>query len=128
MISNDPYHDAWLDEGMASFGTNVFYSRLEDTDLELSNRFNVLTPLPSNLPLDHYPLDNQNSYIFGQSTYHLWNIFKQHGGIDRAEQFLQEYYSHYKFKEVDTQEFVRFMKDYLTLDNDSLFEDWLLLK
>ncbi len=45
--------------------------------------------------------------------------------LTAAEKFLHKYFTTYKYKELDTNEFVRFMKYYFNLENNSLFEDWL---
>ena len=58
----------------------------------------------------------------------LWNLFEARGGIERAEKFLKSYYEYYQYKEVDSEEFVRFAKYHFDLEDDSVFEDWLLLE
>lgn len=125
LVSNDPYFHAWLDEGLAELATAMFRSKESGGAFqEYSNQIN---PMPSNLALHDYSSYSSN-YIYGQSYAKLAQIFNQHGGIKTAENFLKEYFNHYKYKEVDTDEFVRFMKHYLELKDNSLFEDWLELE
>ncbi|MGK4116396.1 hypothetical protein AB0Y38_08865 [Lysinibacillus capsici] len=69
-----------------------------------------------------------SSYVYGKSATKLWELFKDNGEIKEAEKFLKSYYYFYKYKEIDTKEFVRFVKYYFDLKDDTLFEDWLELE
>lgn len=127
VISNDPYHDAWLDEGITTLATSLFYAN-QGNDISFDEEiFRELT-LPVNLPLDKYPSNEQSGYIYGKSSSMLWEIFQKNGGEIKAEDFLKNYYEHYQYKEVNTQEFVRFLKYYLNLKDDDYFKDWILLE
>ncbi|WP_338657395.1 M1 family metallopeptidase (plasmid) [Sporosarcina psychrophila] len=127
IVSNDPYVDAWLDEGITALATSLFLMHGEK-DLSYIDFSDKIEPLPSNLPLHEYLKSTQSNYIYGQSHSNLAKIFNQHGGKQTAEDFLSRYFTLYKYKEVDTDEFVRFMKYYLELKDDSLFEGWLELE
>ncbi|WP_078596400.1 M1 family metallopeptidase [Evansella clarkii] len=122
IISNDPYFDAWLDEGITELVTSLFF--YQEEEMEFVRFYERLEPMPSNMPLHKYP-SNHSTYIYNQSMINLWDIFEEHGGIQTLENFLSEYYQHYKFQEVNTEEFVRFLKYYLQIEDDSLFEQWL---
>lgn len=127
VISNDPYHDAWLDEGITTLATSLFYANQGNDssfDEELSREFT----LPVNLPLDKYSFNEQSGYIYGKSSEMLWKVFQENGGKLKAEDFLENYYDHYQYKEVNTQEFVRFLKYDLNLKDDDYFKDWILLE
>lgn len=126
LVSNDPYFHAWLDEGLADLATEMFMTK-KSGEFVFRERSNNIKPMPSNLPLHEY-LQSQSNYVYGQSYTRLAQIFNQHGGIETAENFLKEYFNLYKYKEVDSDEFVRFMKYYLALKDNSLFEDWLELE
>lgn len=52
----------------------------------------------------------------------LWKWFEKRGGIKEAEKFLKNYYDFYKYKEVNTQEFVRVTKYYFNLKSNSVFK------
>ena len=130
IISNDPYHDAWLDEGITELASFLFSIR-EEGDLLLKDptlieHFKNLT-LPVNLPLHEYASDEQSSYIYGKSSRMMLQLFQENGGKKQAEEFLGAYYDTYQYKEVDTEEFVRFIIHHLDLKNDDYFKDWLSL-
>ncbi|MDG0029972.1 M1 family metallopeptidase [Priestia sp. Y58] len=130
VISNDPYNDAWLDEGFADFATLLYFTSKskEDIPYKLMDReIKKLKPLPVNLPLDEYG-ESSSSYIYGKSNAMLWKLFEKRGGKKEAEKFLKSYYALYSYKEVDTQEFIRFTKHYFDLDNNAVFKEWLILK
>ncbi|USK74302.1 M1 family metallopeptidase [Peribacillus frigoritolerans] len=126
VISNDPYHDAWLDEGITDLATLLFYAN-QGNDISFDEELFKEFTLPVNLPLDKYSSNDQSNYIYGKSSIMLWKIFQENGGELKAEDFLENYYDHYQYKEVDTQEFVRFLKYYLNLKDDVYFKDWILL-
>ncbi|MDM5212561.1 M1 family metallopeptidase [Peribacillus sp. NJ4] len=126
VISNDPYHDAWLDEGITDLATLLFYAN-QGNDISFDEELFKELTLPVNLPLDKYSSNDQSNYIYGKSSTMLWKVFQENGGELKAEDFLENYYDHYQYKEVDTQEFVRFSKYYLNLKDDVYFKDWILL-
>lgn len=128
IISNDPYHEAWLDEGFAEFATYLYaYSRPNRNVPyeELYRMIAGLESMPVNLSLDEY--GGRTSYIYLKSTVMLWKLFEQRGGLKEAEEFLKTYYDYYKFKEVNSKEFIRFTKYYFNLKDDSAFKEWLQL-
>lgn len=125
VISNDPYHEAWLDEGLAEFAIGLYaYSRPNETVPyeELYKMIEQLKPLPVNLSLDEY---DSNAYIYDKSNVMLWKLFEKRGGLQEAERFLKTYYDTYQFKEVTSQEFKKFTKDYFHLKDDAVFAEWL---
>lgn len=125
MISSDPFHDAWLDEGITNFATNLFYSDYKKRHISLDvSQFNN-APLPVNLPLNEYTLTEQSNYIYGKASVYLWKVLSENGGKKIAEDFLKSYYDLYKYKDVDTAEFVRFIKYYLELKDDHLLKEFL---
>ncbi|MED3501943.1 M1 family metallopeptidase [Brevibacillus agri] len=126
IISNDPFTDAWLDEGITELAAGMFYSDYFDEDIAFEEEQYVHLPLPVNLPLDKYS-KNQSSYIYGKSTAMLWKVFEQNGGKTTVEDFLKTYFNTYQYKEVDTKEFIRFLKYYLNITDNSLFSGWLVL-
>ncbi|CAM5223556.1 hypothetical protein UACE39S_02411 [Ureibacillus acetophenoni] len=49
-------------------------------------------------------------------------------GLKEAERFLKTYYDEYQFKEVNSQEFIKFTKYYFNIKDDSVFEEWLQIE
>lgn len=129
VISNDPYHDAWLDEGFAEFATTLYQFSKSKEEIPyklLYRQIEDLKPLPVNLSLNQYD-DNSAAYIYGKSNTMLWKLFEERGGKKEAEKFLKSYYKMYNYKEVNTQEFVRFAQYYFNLKDQKAFKEWLKL-
>ncbi|RID82600.1 M1 family metallopeptidase [Mesobacillus zeae] len=130
VISNDPFNDVWLDEGFSEFAAGLYQFSKSKEDIPYQSMYQQiehLAPLPVNLPLDKY-VENQSPYTYGKSNVMLWKLFEKRGGVGEAEKFLKTYYDFYKYKEVNSEEFVRFTKHYFKLEDESVFKDWLLLK
>jgi hypothetical protein len=130
VISNDPFHEAWLDEGFAEFATSLYYFSKSDKSVPFENLYAMiknLEPLPVNLALDEYK-ENQSSYIYVKSSVMLWKLFQNRGELIKAESFLKTYYQYYQYKEINSEEFIRFSKHYFNLENVSEFEEWLQKK
>jgi hypothetical protein len=127
VVTNDPYFHAWLDEGITSFATNLFFLPEGEQELMYKDLFGIPEQMPSNLPLRDYDRGTSVNSIYRQASMKLATIFNEQGGKEKAEQFLKEYVRLYSYKEVDTAEFVRFMKFYLNVEDDLLFKDWLKL-
>ncbi|WP_397538988.1 M1 family metallopeptidase [Rummeliibacillus pycnus] len=125
VISNDPYHDAWLDEGIASFASRLFYAQYQGKEITVNEELYKDFTLPVNLSLDEYSPKEQSTYIYGKSQEMLFKVFQENKAEQQAEDFLGEYYENYKYKEIDTNEFIRFLKDYLNLNNDAEFKGWI---
>lgn len=128
IISNDPYRDAWLDEGFTSFATSLYHFSKTKESVPYESMYKQIEHLehPVNLPLDQYE-SNVSSYVYGKSSTMLWRLFEKDGGREEAEKFLKNYYQFYKYKEVNTKEFVRFAQYYFNLEDISEFETWLEL-
>ncbi|UOQ92216.1 M1 family metallopeptidase [Halobacillus shinanisalinarum] len=124
MVNNDPYYDAWLDEGLTTLSSSLFFAHKGNK--EMPNEFNS-KPKPVNLPIDQYP-EKYGPYIYGNSSVGLWKVFEKYGDRQVAEDFLHKYYRLYKYKEVDTEEFIRFLKHFLNIEGNSDFEGWLKLE
>lgn len=129
MVSNDPYVEGWLDEGLAEF-TAAFL--LHDA-LGLPEAEAFASPERmarygqigySNLPLHEF--QGIGSPLYGRPAMKLWGMFNLYGGKAAARGFLKSYFQHYAYKQVTTPEFVRFAKAYFPVD-ETFFSDWLKL-
>lgn len=129
-VSNDPFKEAWLDEGFATISELFYYGDFEKVDYELlsdmQNKMGI--SLPVNLALNRYPNENGSNYFYGKASSRIGILLKKYTKNEKeALRFLKTYISTYKYKEVNTHEFVRFTKHYFNLDNNEAFEDWLNL-
>lgn len=136
VVSNDPYLDAWVDEGITEFASSLFImDHMEvGTKESLGFMYNYYKQsiihndlLEANLPLDKY---KPGSYSYGASVYvqptlELHKQFQTEQGNETALAFLRSYYEQYQYKEVTTEELLHFLKAYLRLDDVSVFADWI---
>ncbi|MEI5907954.1 M1 family metallopeptidase [Bacillus spongiae] len=130
VISNDSYHDAWLDEGFTTFATDLFYYARNKEEEPYGDVFKEIEidSKPVNLPMHEYEKEKEGYYFYRKPTVFLWGLFEERGGLKGAENFLSTYYDFYQYKEINSEEFIRFMKQYFDLSDDSVFEDWLKVK
>jgi len=137
MMSNDPYQEGWLDEGLTTLATAMFFFDAQHLSEELAfdypRRFaeriqNFATPKPSNLPVSDYGTGEIGPYLYGQPAMRMWDLIKQHGGVETGWDFMQTYYQHYAYKQVSTEEFVRFSQTYFGLESPGYFKTWLRLE
>lgn len=131
MVSEDPYTDGWLDEGLAELSAALFSYSAGGESVEKSFEFatnlsNTITqPGPSNLPLDQFPEYHTYAYLYGQPVIKLKELFEENGGLNNGFEFLSAYFNTYKFKQVNTNEFVRFTEAYYHIKNKDFFKNWL---
>lgn len=131
MVSEDPYTDGWLDEGLAELAAALFShlagGQSEEKSFEYAtNLLNQTTEKsPSNLPLDQFPGYHAYVYLYGQPVIKLKEFFEEQGGLENGFEFLAAYFNKYKFKQVNTNEFVRFAETYFQLKNKDFFKSWL---
>jgi hypothetical protein len=134
VVSNDPYTDGWLDEGLSELAANLYFLRGEK---QTERDSFMMTELPvygsgrtgiSNLPYNELIQQEADFsyYLYTQPVVKLWQLFKRKGMEEEALQFLSSYYESYQYKQVDTKEFVRFASSYLGLPKSD-FDSWLKL-
>ncbi|NRF94546.1 hypothetical protein HQN89_26935 [Paenibacillus frigoriresistens] len=134
VVSNDPFRESWLDEGITQLSTFLFlydqrgeleHPGMDKAQAKLVSLRQAGTPLYSNRLLTEdertFPLA-----CYSQPTLKLWDLFNHFGGMNTAKTFLGSYYDHYSFKQVNTKEFVKFTEAYFLVD-DEFFKEWLNL-
>ena len=129
-VNNDPYYNAWVDEGITEFATTLYLMEVKPYEeaLQFADRLNSI-PGPdkvANLPISEY----QQTYgkaVYGQPVKELWRFFEPNGGQDAALEFLSTYYNLYQGKQVTTDEFVRFFRAYVENEPEGYLESWLKL-
>ncbi|USG67273.1 hypothetical protein NDK47_08365 [Brevibacillus ruminantium] len=128
VVSNDPYLDGWLDEGMAELATTLYSYDIEGRGegsfyfaREALSAQNV-----SNLPLHEYQNSAIIGTLYGQPVKYLWEMITMYGDEQEGWQFLNAYYRNYAYKQVNTKEFVRFATAYYPI-SEHYFSKWLRL-
>ncbi|WP_059170920.1 ABC transporter permease subunit [Bacillus sp. FJAT-27445] len=138
VVSNDPFNEPWVDEGFTEFATNMFFYIHEDEPLgiahELSNnRMRSLEKAEFKRQYSNTPVDQikHTGYVYGQPALNLFALVqdnyyvREEGDIKKvAMQYLSDYYHRFRYKEVDTKEFLRFTMDYFKVPR-GYFNDWL---
>ncbi|QED48393.1 ABC transporter permease subunit [Cytobacillus dafuensis] len=139
VVANDQYNQAWVDEGMTEFATSMyFYAGKNQTERHaFSIPYRRIERIASSEPplgrqYSNIPLDKMKNtgFIYGQPAVELLKMMKDKyrmKGEDVKEvsmQFLSDYYHHFQYKEVDTNEFIRFTKDYFSVPS-GYFNRWL---
>ncbi|WP_174733969.1 ABC transporter permease subunit [Mesobacillus harenae] len=137
VVSNDPYNEAWLDEGFTEFATNMYFYLAEKQPLALAQRISEnrmksieekgLGRQHSNLPLHE---NKHSGYIYGQPALKLTEMVKKNSYQRENEfdivvmEYLSDYYHQFRYKEVNTEEFLKFTMNYFKVPRGS-FTDWL---
>lgn len=137
VVSNDQYHQAWVDEGITEFATSMFFYvakeqsasqafSLSQRRMDWINEQN-LGRQHSNVSLDKV---KNTGYIYGQPALELHKMIKEKYQIKGEDekvvgmQFLSDYYHHFRYKEVNTDEFVQFSRAYFHVPT-GYFNRWL---
>ncbi len=139
-VSNDPYYEAWVDEGITEFATSMYFyagkgeGEIKAFSLPLNRMKSIeeesVKRQHSNVPLDEV---SHNGYVYGQPAVKLLelvnNRFMVKGNDPRivGMEFLSAYYEKFKFKEVDSKMFADFAADYFLVPK-GYFTDWLTLE
>ncbi len=128
VVSNDPFHHAWLDEGITELATTLYFYDVEkkgDASFYFAEQADA-TQSVSNLPLDEFGKGPIVGPVYGQPVKELWKLITTYGDATDGWEFLQAYYQTYAYKQVDTPEFVRFATAYFPV-NEQYFAKWLRL-
>ncbi|TJY42663.1 FtsX-like permease family protein [Cohnella pontilimi] len=121
VISNDPYHDGWLDESMAEFATSLYLH-----DYSFAQKFDKPNAKPSNLPLSQYEETDIIPSLYAKPIMNFKSLIEKQGGEYTGIKFLHDYWSNYKYKQINTEEFLRFIMAYFVMEDNSFFKDWII--
>ncbi|MBP2241331.1 ABC-type dipeptide/oligopeptide/nickel transport system permease subunit [Cytobacillus eiseniae] len=137
VVSNDPYHQAWIDEGITEFATSMYFyagrNQSEGQAFSIPNRrMEMVNELGLGRQYSNVPLHELKSsaFIYGQPAMELLKMMKDKYQLKGEDvkivsmQFLSDYYHHFQYKEVNTDEFIRFAKDYFLVPS-GYFNSWL---
>ncbi|MBH9965931.1 FtsX-like permease family protein [[Bacillus] enclensis] len=132
MVSNDPYEEAWLDEGMSEFAASLFLAdHYKDEGKGYSFAQGLYQSSGSgekvNRSLDEYG-DEYHSLAYGKVPLIFRDYFKGNGGKSEALNFLSAYFKDYQFNEVDSAVFAEFFEDHYEGSQEEFLDQWLNLK
>lgn len=130
LVTNDPYEEAWLDEGLTEFTSSLFLSDYYDDDeygfwsAQMAQEY-YPPETYVNLPLDKFEEEAYYSTIYGKVPMLLKDYFDSLDGNETALDFLAAYYDEYQFEQVDTEKFREFFEDYFEGDQSDFLDSWL---
>ncbi len=137
VVSNDQFNEAWIDEGITEFATSMyFYVGRNEAEVKAfripNERMSIISQLDLGRQYSNTPVDQvkNSGYIYGQPPLELKKMIKDKYMIigddekDVGMQFLSDYYHHFRYKEVDTQQFIQFTKSYFSVPT-GYFNRWL---
>src|SRR5690606_36486394 len=115
LVTNDPYQEAWLDEGLTEFASSIIISeRYDDDEYGFWSAAAAEDYYPTetyvNIPLDKFVDESYYSTIYGKVPMLLKEYFDSLDGNETALEFLAAYYAEFQFKQVDTEEFKAFFE------------------
>lgn len=130
IVTNDPYYESWLDEGLTEFSSSLFISERYDDDeygfWGASSAEQYYRPEKYvNLPLDQFSEETYYSTIYGKVPMVLKEYFDDNGGRDEALAFLSAYYEEFQFQQVNTTQFKTFFEAYFEGDQSKFLDSWL---
>lgn len=130
IVTNDPYNEAWLDEGITEFSSSLFLSDYYDDEeygfWSASTAQDYYPPETYvNLPLDRFEDESYYSTIYGKVPMLLKEYFDLLDEEGAALEFLSAYYEEFQFEQVDTEAFKAFFEDYFEGDQSEFLDSWL---
>lgn len=137
VVANDQYNEGWIDEGITEFATSMYFYAAENQREGQAfaipkHRMDMIKEEGLGRQYSNVPVHDlkHTGYMYGQPAVELLKMMKvkyRLKGDDVKEvsmQFLSDYYHHFMYKEVNTEEFVRFTKDYFLVPS-GYFNGWL---
>lgn len=130
LVTNDPYQEAWLDEGLTEFASSIFISeRYDDDEYGFWSAAAAEDYYPTetyvNIPLDKFEDESYYSTIYGKVPMLLKEYVDSLDGNETALEFLAAYYAEFQFKQVGTEEFKAFFEMYFEGDQSEFLDSWL---
>ncbi|MFE8695705.1 ABC transporter permease subunit [Cytobacillus sp. FJAT-53684] len=137
IVGNDQYNQAWVDEGITEFATSMYFyvgkGQAEGQAFGMPKRRMEMAKEAglgrqySNVPIHEL---KGTAFIYGQPAVELLKMMKDKYRLKGENvkavgmQYLSDYYHHFQYKEVDTEEFIRFTKNYFLVPS-GYFNSWL---
>ncbi len=137
VVANDPYNNAWIDEGITEFATSMYFyagqNQAERQAFGISHfRMEAIEEAGLGRQYSNVPVNEvkHSGYIYGQPSLEILQMIQEKytlkGESPKAVgmQFLSDYYQNFRYKEVDTKEFISFTKDYFSVPT-GYFNNWI---
>lgn len=131
VVTNDPYYEGWLDEGLTELAASLYFYDFEKKgelifERERQRIKQVRDELQvANLTPEQYDEEYWAIHLYSLPQVKMWDLFQKKGGLQVGLQFLSSYYEQYSYRQISTKEFIRFTKAYFNLADDTFFKDWL---
>ncbi|MEH6987167.1 ABC transporter permease subunit [Cytobacillus firmus] len=136
-VANDPYNNAWIDEGITEFATSMYFyagqNQAEQQAFGISHyRMEAIEEAGLGRQYSNVPVNEvkHTGYIYGQPALEILQLIQEKYTLkgespkDVGMQFLSDYYQKFRYKEVDTKEFISFTKDYFSVPT-GYFNNWI---
>jgi hypothetical protein len=132
MVSNDPYEDAWLDEGITELAASIFLTDYHENEAKGFSFARGLSETNErtqavNIPLNDFS-DDYIATVYGKVPMLLHDFFMNHGGKDTEVAFLKSYFQEFQFNQVDSQIFAAFFEKYFEGNQQEFLDQWLELE
>ncbi|KSU59891.1 hypothetical protein AS034_17825 [[Bacillus] enclensis] len=129
MVSNDPYQDAWLDEGITELASSIFLEEYYGNEAKAYAFSEGLAGQNTgdgkvNRGLNEFGKD-YISVVYGNVPLLLRDYFENNGGRGDALSFLSDYFQTFQFNEVDTRIFAEFFDRRFDGDQKEFLDQWL---
>ena len=136
-VANDPYNNAWIDEGITEFATSMYFyagqNQAERQAFGISHyRMEAIEEAGLGRQYSNMPVNEvkHTGYIYGQPALEILQMIQEKYTLkgespkEVGMQFLSDYYQKFRYKEVDTKEFISFTKDYFSVPT-GYFNNWI---
>ncbi|QOR66200.1 hypothetical protein IM538_20930 [Cytobacillus suaedae] len=132
LVSNDPYYDTYIDEGLTNFATYLYFIGFDGRSPEgaFQTAHDNLKMVDGEQQKAGKPLHEYAGFGFMVANYEMPSIklWELTGSTEAAFAYLKKYAELYSYKEVDSYEWLRFTKAYFKIEDNEVFSDWISLE
>lgn len=141
LVTNATWDDFWLNEGftvyferriMEDLYGNSFKEMLEykgkldyDRSVDFLAKNNRKNDIRLKLDLEGRHPDEGVTDIPYEKGYFFLKMLEQKYGREKFDQFVNAYFSKYRFKTIDTENFITYLKENLIGEDNVLLNDWI---
>lgn len=136
LVGNDQVNAAWLDEGLASYSSILYFREIYGVDRAnalMSYYYQqpyhaqsaLIQQTPANLPVTYYSADNYGPVVYVHAT-NFFHDLHQAMGEEAFLELVQQFLVDYRYRVVDGEDFVAMAKNFDPVSADSLYLYWIL--